>query len=108
MLNIGELATAADTEADLTLIVMNDGGYGVIRNMQDARFAGRHYYADLFTPDFGQLAASCNIAHWKVAAIDDFGAAIAAALAHQGPAMVEVDMTAIGPMAVPFAGPIRR
>ena len=53
MLNIGELATAADTRADVTLIVMNDGGYGVIRNMQDARFAGRHYYADLFTPDFG-------------------------------------------------------
>ena len=108
MLNIGELATAAETQADLTLIVMNDGGYGVIRNMQDARFAGRHYYADLFTPDFGQLAAACAIAHWRVAAIDEFEGAIAAALTHKGPAFVEVDMNTIGPMAVPFAGPVAR
>ena len=108
MLNIGELATAAEAQADLTLIVMNDGGYGVIRNIQDARFDGRHYYADLFTPDFSKLAAACSIAHWRVAAIADFEGAIAAALAHRGPTFVEVDMAAIGPSAVPFAGPVAR
>ena len=35
---IGEMATASQERADLTLLVMNDGGYGVIRNIQDAKF----------------------------------------------------------------------
>ncbi|MGH7125380.1 MAG: thiamine pyrophosphate-binding protein, partial [Stellaceae bacterium] len=34
-LNLGELATAAENNADLTVLLMNDGGYGVIRNIQD-------------------------------------------------------------------------
>jgi len=46
-----------------------------------------------------------KIPHWRVAALDGFAPAIAAALATRGPAMVEIDMTAIGPFARAFAGP---
>jgi acetolactate synthase-1/2/3 large subunit len=38
----------------------------------------------------------------NVAAFDE---ALAAALAAPGPAIIEVDMTALGPFAKPFAGP---
>ena len=44
VLNMGELMTAAETGADLALVVMNDRGYGVIRNIQDAEYGGRRRF----------------------------------------------------------------
>jgi acetolactate synthase-1/2/3 large subunit len=84
---------------------MNDRGYGVIRNIQDAHYGGRRAYADLVTPDFAKLAASIGLAHKRVATVPAFEQALDAALATPGPALVEVDMTALGPFAKPFAGP---
>ena len=56
-------------KADIVFVLMNDRGYGVIRNIQDAQFGGRRHYADLHTPDFAllcggaRLAASARVAH---------------------------------------------
>ena len=105
MLNIGELATAVQEQADVTLLVMNDQGYGVIRNIQDARFGGHHYFTDLRLPDFATLAQALGVPHWSVTAVSEFGATFREALAVNGPALVEVDMQVIGPFKVPFAGP---
>lgn len=105
MLNVGELATAAQEQVDMLLLVMNDRGYGVIRNIQDARFGGRKYYVDLHTPQFADLARSLG---WRHTRLDDIGqaeAVLARAVAETGPRMVEVDMVAIGPYASAFAGP---
>ena len=104
-LNMGELLTAAEVEADLALIVMNDRGYGVIRNIQDARFGGRRYFVDLETPNFAGLAAACGIQYRRIETTSGFAATIGDAVAVRGPVLVEVDMAAIGPMRVPFAGP---
>ena len=46
-LMIGELATAVESKANLVFVLMNDRGYGVIRNIQDAQYGGRHVYADI-------------------------------------------------------------
>jgi acetolactate synthase-1/2/3 large subunit len=105
MVNLGELATAADIKADVVFVLMNDRGYGVIRNIQDAQFGGRRHYADLHTPDFALLAAALGLPHQKVSRIDDFPAALDRAMAASGPQLVEVDMVAIGPFAESFAGP---
>ncbi|HEY8611258.1 MAG TPA: thiamine pyrophosphate-binding protein [Roseomonas sp.] len=105
MLMIGELATAADMGANIVFILMNDGGYGVIRNIQDAQYNGRRNYADLLTPDFGLLCRSIQLAHEKVSEIEGFEAALDRALATEGPCVLEVDMTSIGPFAESFAGP---
>jgi acetolactate synthase I/II/III large subunit len=99
-LNLGELATAAECGADITMILMNDGGYGVIRNIQDNMYGGRQCYADLKMPQFGLLAESLGIPHRRVAALDAFGPAFAAALQAKGLSVVEVDMRAIGPFVV--------
>ena len=98
---LGELATAVQERADLLLLVMNDGGYGVIRNIQDADYGGRRAYTDLLTPDFAQIAAAIGMPYRR---IDDLGA-VGDALTVRGPAMVEVDMAAVGPFAAAFAGP---
>ena len=105
MVNLGELATVVDTQADVVFVLMNDRGYGVIRNIQDAQFGGRRHYADLHTPDFSLLAAALGLPHERVSRIEDFAAAFDRALAASGPQLLEVDMTAIGPFAESFAGP---
>ncbi len=105
MVNLGELATAVDVGAEIVFILMNDRGYGVIRNIQDAQFGGRRHYADLHTPDFGLLAAAFGLPHERVSRIEDFERALDRALAKSGPQLVEVDMVAIGPFAESFAGP---
>ena len=105
-LNMGELMTAAETRADLALVVMNDRGYGVIRNIQDAEYGGRRRFVDLATPDFGALAAACGLDYRRIAAPCEFTPGIRDALARPGPALIEIDMTAIGPPRVPFGGPM--
>ena len=65
-LNVGELWTAVQENLDLSIIVMNDRGYGVIKRIQDATAQGRRFFADLQGPDLGQLAALAGIPFWKV------------------------------------------
>jgi acetolactate synthase-1/2/3 large subunit len=105
MVNLGELATAVDGKSDIVFILMNDRGYGVIRNIQDAQFGGRRSYADLHTPDFALLAAALALPYQRVSRIEDFEPALDRALSAAGPQLVEVDMAAIGPFAESFAGP---
>jgi acetolactate synthase-1/2/3 large subunit len=104
-LMIGELATAVEMEADAVFLLMNDRGYGVIRNIQDAQYEGRHVYSNILTPDFSLVCKAVGLPHIRVARIEDFDSAFADSLASRGPRMIEIDMIAIGPFAESFAGP---
>jgi acetolactate synthase-1/2/3 large subunit len=105
-LNVGELATAVQEQADLTIVLMNDRGYGVIRNIQDAQYGGRRCYVDLHTPDFETLCAAMGVAYRRVNSADDAAEAFAARPpGGRGPLLVEVDMTRVGAFATAFAGP---
>lgn len=97
-LNLGELGTLQQENPDLKLLVMNDRGYGVIRNIQDAQYGGRRAYVDLVTPHFEKLAGAYGIPYFKAKDLER-------AAARKGPALVEIDMDAIGPYAAAFAGP---
>ena len=104
-LSLGEMSTLVQERADVALIVMNDGGYGVIRNIQDRGFGGRHLYTDIALPDLAALAGGLGLPFRRVGETGAMRAALDWAIAGNGPAMVEIDMTAIGPFAAPFAGP---
>ena len=104
-LMIGELATAVEMEADAVFLMMNDRGYGVIRNIQDAQYEGRHVYSNILTPDFSLICKAVGLPHTRITRIDDFDSAFTDALASRGPRMIEIDMIAIGPFAESFAGP---
>jgi acetolactate synthase I/II/III large subunit len=103
-LNVGELWTAVQENLDVSVIVMNDRGYGVIKRIQDATAQGRRFFADLQGPDLGQLAALAGMPFWKVESADAFGATVEKSIAHKGPSLVEVDMTSVGefPAYYPF------
>jgi acetolactate synthase-1/2/3 large subunit len=94
--NLGELWTAVQEKAPAVIIVMNDGGYGVIRHIQDATAEGRRRYCDLLGPNLQDLAGLAGLSFWRVKEQETLVQSVAAALDTQGPAMVEVDMRAIG------------
>ena len=105
-MNMTELWTAAQENVDLAIIVMNDGIYAAIGHIQDAFQDGRRYFGTLNGPALEGLAALAHMPFSRVATPEAFGPAVAAAIAHPGPALVEVDMRAIGP--VPAYGVYRR
>lgn len=107
MLNVGELACAAQERANLLVILMNDGGYGVIKNIQDADYGSRHCYVDLHTPDFAQLCASMGVKHLHLRRPEDAAAQLLDALSSNTPVVLEVDIKAWGPFAHKAAGPQR-
>ncbi len=95
-LNLGELWTPIQERLDTTIVVMNDGGYGVIRHIQDAQAGGRRHFETLAAPDLSELARIADLPFWRASAPEHFGTCVAEALAIDGPSMVEVDMSVIG------------
>jgi acetolactate synthase-1/2/3 large subunit len=96
-LNVSELWTAVQERCPVVFMVMNDGGYGVIRKIQDADYEGRRFFDDLLIPDLGDLARIAGLPFWRAGTVAAVGTALEAAFAVDGPALVEVDMQALGP-----------
>lgn len=105
MLGLAEMITAVDEGAPLVYVLMNDQAYGVIENIQDAQYDSRRYYSKLAVPDFTGFCTSIGMPHRKISAVEDFAAALDAAISAPGPRLIEVDMCAIGPFAEAFSGP---
>ena len=101
---IGELATAAQEHARVRIVLFNDGGYGILRNLQDTHFDGRRFGVDLVTPDFLGLAEAFGVWSGQVRSAVEMGPVLKEAVQQNGPALIEVDMQAVGPMATPFTG----
>lgn len=105
---LGELATAKQENADIVILLMNDGGYGVIKNIQDAKFGGRQVYADVLGPDWAGLCGSFGVPFHLVRNTADLKPALITALGASGPVLIEVDMKRVGDFSQAFAGPPTR
>jgi acetolactate synthase I/II/III large subunit len=104
MVNVGEMATAAQEKLPLIVVLFDDAGYGVLRNIQSAAY-GRQVAVDLLSPDFVLLAQSMGFVASRIGSPTEFVAELEKAVDHQKPTMIVVDMEAVGPMAKPFGGP---
>jgi acetolactate synthase-1/2/3 large subunit len=60
MFAVGELAVLRQENLPVTVLVVDDGGYGMLRYDQD-RAGDEHRGVDLFRPDFAALAAAFGI-----------------------------------------------
>jgi acetolactate synthase-1/2/3 large subunit len=73
----GELATIAQERIPLTTVIVDDGGYGMLRYDQD-QHGDERYGVDLHTPDFAAMAAAFGIRAETVDGLEDeFGEALA-------------------------------
>ncbi len=102
--NLAELGTAVQEKLDVVVLVFNDGGYGVLRNIQDRIYEGRHIGVDLHGLSFEKLCEAYGIAYHPVTSIKTFRPTLEKVLASGRLSLLEVDMTAVGPFRVPFAG----
>lgn len=103
--HLGELASLGGSGVWCVVLVFNDSGYGVLRNMQKANgFAEAG--VNLHTPDFDLLAQSLQLPFWRVRGTGTFDQALAEALAVRGPAVIEIDVTALDPVPGAFVPPV--
>ncbi len=86
----GELATVVQERIPVTIVLVDDGGYGMLR-FDQARVGEEPFGVDLVRPEFAALAASFGI---SATTVDRFGAPFEAALrrsvAGQQPQMIVV------------------
>jgi acetolactate synthase-1/2/3 large subunit len=70
MFAVGELATIAQEQLPVTVLLVDDGGYGMLRFGHQER-QGPVPGADLLTPDFVQLAAAFGIGATRVRGVGE-------------------------------------
>jgi acetolactate synthase-1/2/3 large subunit len=103
--HLGEILTLAQENPWLVLLVFNDGGYGVLRNMQDSMGNDRTG-VDLATPDFRMLSEACGLGYARISSPDEVHDVLADAVARTSAVVVEVDLAAYGEMPAPFTPPV--
>jgi acetolactate synthase-1/2/3 large subunit len=92
-----ELATARQHDLDLTVLCVNDAGYGMLRFDQERRFE-RTFAADLFVPDLRMLAESFGVPY-GLASIGDgsLERTLKEAVVSSGPRLIEVGASLFPP-----------
>ena len=94
MMNLQELLTLKTLNLPICLFVMNNRGYGSIRNTQRNYFEGRYIgtgpESRLGFPDFRRLAESIGIKTMLIDEVSQLQTRVQEALSHPGPLLVDV------------------
>ncbi|MBT1544614.1 ubiquinone-dependent pyruvate dehydrogenase [Curtobacterium aurantiacum] len=86
---LGELITIVQNKLPVKIVVFDNSSLNFVElEMKAAGFV--NYGTELQNPDFAAVAEAIGIKGFKVDVSDDFEDAMAAALAHDGPALVSV------------------
>jgi len=105
LVNIGEMAVAAQEKTPIVMILFDDQGYGVLRNIQNAHFDGKRIGVELQSPDFVAIGRAFGFESVRVQSTGGFRWAFEEAVKSPAPWLIVVDSNAIGPMKKIFAGP---
>jgi acetolactate synthase-1/2/3 large subunit len=108
LMNIQELATAAEEQVDVKIVLMNNGSLGLVHQQQSLFYGGRSYASRYrATPDFVALATGFGVPALDLDRAADPRRALAAALEAPGPCLVHASIDAeakVFPMVPPGAG----
>jgi acetolactate synthase-1/2/3 large subunit len=85
------------------MIVFSNTVYGWIKASQKAGYGERYYSVDFNRTDHARVAEAFGVRAWRVENPADVDAAIKAALAHDGPALVDVISQQLQDTAVPVS-----
>jgi acetolactate synthase-1/2/3 large subunit len=90
VMNIQELATAVEAKLPVKVIILNNGQLGMVRQLQDDYYGGvRSQVVHTVVPDFVMLARAFDCFGAVVRELSEVGPALDAALAFDGPALVD-------------------
>ncbi|EKD35706.1 MAG: hypothetical protein ACD_75C01812G0001, partial [uncultured bacterium] len=90
-MNIQELATAVEQQANVKIIVMNNNSLGLVRQQQNL-FYGKHYFASDFRIDidFAAIARGFGMAAYNAESGCNLAALLEEAFAENGPCLINV------------------
>jgi acetolactate synthase-1/2/3 large subunit len=86
----GELETIVRYRLPITFVVVSNAGYGWIKAGQKTRYSGRYFSVDFDRSDHARIASAYGLAAWTASEPAELRPALAAALNHAGPALVDV------------------
>lgn len=91
---LGELETARRMDLDLTVIVVNNAASGYVKALQHLVYGPGSYHAsDLAETDYARAAQALGCHGLRVEEPGALAGALAAAMAHDGPSVVDVVVT---------------
>lgn len=90
MLTCQELATAVENNANIAIVLLNNGGFGILRHVQRERFKKRYVGVDLRNPDFMKLAESFGAQGLRIKTFDQIGPSLREALGAERPTVIEI------------------
>lgn len=88
LMNSQELETAVRLRLPIVTVICNDGGYGLIRWKQHARF-GRESFVKFGNPDFVRYAESFGARGYRVKATEDLSPILHEAFRQPGPVVID-------------------
>lgn len=100
----GELETVARYGAPITYIVFSNSNFGWIKASQFADKGARYYNVDFDRVDHAAVAAAYGVKSWRVEHPEDLEKTLTAAIAHDGPTLVDI----ISQPLEETAAPVRR
>jgi len=86
----GELETLVRLRLPITLIVISNNVFGWIKAGQKANFGERYYSVDFSTTDHSAVASAFGLESWRVTEPEKLDGALLAALASNGPSLVDI------------------
>jgi len=91
LMNVQELATLAELDLPVAVLLFNNGHLGLVRQQQEL-FYQQHYSASRFhaAPDFAALAQAFGIRGVRLDPLGDPHAALAQALRQPGPCLIDI------------------
>jgi acetolactate synthase-1/2/3 large subunit len=89
-MNIQELATIAQEQVPVKIIILNNNFLGMVRQWQELFFEKRYSFTELKNPDFVAVAKGFHINAEKVAVREDLSKALDTLIAAKGPQLLEI------------------
>ena len=86
----GELETVVRLGMPIVFVVVSNSSFGWIKAGQKTGYGGRYHAVDFSRSDHARIAEAYGVRSWTVADPDDLATALEAALAHDGPGLVDV------------------
>ncbi len=104
-MNIQELATMAEQQLNITLIIINNQQYGMVKQQQELFYQERYSASKFsYSPDFSTIAKGYGIRSQRLDMFENYEDAIQQTLNHHGPVVLDLpfdDTVNVYPMVPP-------
>jgi len=100
---VGELETVVRKQIPLAIIVFSNAAYGWIKASQKTGYDARYFSVDFSRTDHARIAAAYGLKTWTVEDPSEIEAVVRAAVAHDGPTLIDVISQPLEETAVPVS-----